>query len=77
VIAAASGPDAKKVIGTAWANPVGHNTMRAVVSTAIPVGVLKGMRAVSVIIFLPVACVEDIVAVSGSVSCFVSLLSNH
>jgi hypothetical protein len=59
VIAAASGPDAEKGIGTAWANPVAHNTMRAVVRTAIPVGVLKGMRAVSVIIFLPVACVED------------------
>src|SRR4030095_15564399 len=33
VIAAASGPDPKKVIGTAWASPVGHNTMRAVVRT--------------------------------------------
>src|SRR3984893_18272780 len=27
VIAAASGPDAGKVIGAAWANPVGHNTI--------------------------------------------------
>src|SRR4029077_11516009 len=58
VIAAAFGPDEEKGIGTAWANPVEHNTMMAVV-TAIPVGVLKGMRALSVIIFLPVTCVED------------------
>src|SRR5262249_54688090 len=30
VIAAASGPDASKVIGTAWANPVGDNTTTTV-----------------------------------------------
>jgi hypothetical protein len=50
-IDAASGPDAEKTISTAWASPVGDNTMRAVVRAAIPVRVLKGMRAVSVIIF--------------------------
>src|SRR5262249_3145293 len=52
VIAAASAPDASKVIGAAWASPVAHNTMRAIVRAAIPVRVLKGMRAASVIIFL-------------------------
>src|SRR6476660_5756761 len=52
VIAVASGSDAKKDIVTAWASPVGHNTMRAVVRAAIPVRVLKGMREASVMIVL-------------------------
>src|SRR5262249_1579878 len=45
VIAAASGPDASKVIGKAWASPVGHNTMRAVVRAAIPVHAFNGISA--------------------------------
>src|SRR5215510_14107298 len=34
VIAAASGPDASKVIGTAWANPVGADTTSAVANVS-------------------------------------------
>ena len=50
VIAAASGPDAKKLIDRAWASPVADNTMRALVRATIPVRVLKGTA--SVIFFL-------------------------
>src|SRR5262249_5546814 len=34
VIAAASGPDAKKLIDTAWASPVGDNTTSAVANAS-------------------------------------------